>query len=263
MTSKAQVTESPSAMREFVAVVGPPGIGKQTLSEGLAAALSARVFVLRLFARDGGVAPLPPAATRDPRGEYADEVVDHLLRDAFLHGGFPAPGRRVVLPNFPTTVQQLRLLQSVARTCGTPLRVLELDAINGRVMARANSRRLCLTCRPDPGGTPHGPAPTATGLPDRCPACSRPLSIRRCDEPVTYLDRLSRYRELRPGIRATARAAGIPWAQLLANGTPEAVLATATRLITMPADAVLATPDRGPADRVPQQRGATDHLDEA
>jgi adenylate kinase family enzyme len=244
----------------WLAVIGPPAVGKASLAEALAQPLSARVFPWRVLARARNIPQLPHVV--DPRGEYADHSVDELLRDAFLHGGFPASGRAIILPDFPVTTTQLMLLHSVARTRGVELRLLELDAINAVLMARAHHRRLCLACRPDPGGEPHDVAPTDPQIPSSCPTCGGPLALRSADEPATFFARLSRYREERPGLWSAARAARIPWVQIMTRRSPRRVLAAARRLLAVPSADVLLSDDGGPADGLPRPRHGSDTGDD-
>jgi adenylate kinase family enzyme len=240
----------------WIAVIGPPAVGKTSLADALAQALSARVFAWRAFARTRRAQRLPAEVAVDPRGEYADAVVDELLRDAFLHGGFPAFGRPVILPGFPVTVAHLVLLHSVARTRGVPLRVLEIDAINGVLMARAYHRRLCLACRPDPDGEPHDIASADPRMPTRCDVCAGPLAIRCADRQITFVTRLAQYREQRPAMWAAAYTARIPWAQVNAASSAAAA-SLALRLLAVPAADVLRSRDLGPADGVPRQRSGS------
>lgn len=246
---------TPPAPR-WIALIGPPAVGKNSLAKALTEPLGARVFNLRAFARARNAPPLPAEVALDPRGEYTDAVIDDLIRAALLYDRFPTAGRPVILPDFPTTVAGLTLLHSVAQLRGVPLMVLELDAINGELMARAYHRRLCLACLPDLNGHPHAPASPDPGMPTRCDTCSGPLAVRRADQPNVFLARLTRYREQRSTVRAAADAARIPWAQVYATNAA-ADLSMALRLLAASTTAVLASRDRGPVDGIPRPRTAT------
>ncbi len=141
--------------------------------------------------------------------------------------------------------------------------MLELDAINGTLMARAYHRRLCLTCTDDPAGGPHDDAPPAPDLPTRCPRCGNRLKVRHSDAMHTFSARLSRYREDRPALYAAARRAGIAWQHLVTTpraATVDAVTDEAMHLLGVPPDVALAHPDRGPADSIPAPRSALEDL---
>jgi adenylate kinase family enzyme len=244
----------------WIMVAGPPASGRHKVAAVLADRLDGLVFDLRRYARDHDIAPNLTHERIDPRGEYTDLAVDHVLRDAFLCGGFPAPGRPVLLPGFPETATQLLLLHTVAGIREARMRVVELDAINAVLMARAYHRRLCLPCADDPAGGPHDDALPEQDLPTRCAQCGGRLVVRRSDARDTLFDRLSRFREDRPALFDAARRAGIPWQHLVTvrAATVDAVAGEALRLLAIPRDVALAYPDRGPADSVPAPRSAVE-----
>jgi hypothetical protein len=100
----------------FVAVVGPPAVGKSTVSGALADRFGARAFRLREFAHEfrtrfGVNQRLFDAG--DPLGWFREETVALLLRAAFLHGQFPAQPM-VVLESSPAA--------SPSSGCSTPPR---------------------------------------------------------------------------------------------------------------------------------------------
>jgi adenylate kinase family enzyme len=171
------------------------------------------MFRLRVFARDRLRVGLFPTelATGEQPDDLREETVDHLLRAAFLHGGIPEGGAAVVLDGIPTTADELRLLNSVARTCGRLLSVIELTANGLTLMTRRHMRRPCLTCEPDLDGDPHEPAPPEAGMPDHCRICGRHLSSRTRDEPNAFLDRLETYQSHLDDITQTAAELQVPW----------------------------------------------------
>jgi adenylate kinase family enzyme len=239
----------------LVATIGGPGVGKATLAGALAECLSGSVFRLRRYAREHGAEPFPGDATSDPRGEYADHVVDQLLHDAFLHGGFAdMGGGPVFLLDVPANPVQLGLVHNVARLRHRSLRVLELDVMVARAASRCLGRRLCLSCVPDPDGAPHEVAPVEVGMPTVCVACGGLLSVRTADRVRILAARIARYRTVRHELRSAARAARIPWQQVWTEGEQSAVLSTALRLLAVPAEEILTVEDVAPDDEVPLQR---------
>ena len=231
------------------------------MARELARPLNAKVFNFRTVARGTDAPPLPPSTGTDPRGEYSDTVVEELLRAAIVNDALGASGRPVIAVGLPSTAAQVNVLYRVARTFDLPLAVIEFDAINATVMAQAYHRRLCLSCRPDPDGEPHDWAYPGPEMPFRCDTCHGPLSIRRADQPATYLARLARYRERRPSVLTAADVAGIPWA-LIYSTTISSNVAMALRLLTVTNPQQLAVRDRRAADGVPSPRsGAHERLE--
>jgi adenylate kinase family enzyme len=211
----------------FVCVIGPASAGKTTIADTLSTAGETTVFRLRVFARDCGRAGLLPAHldANDPLGDFPLDTTDHLLRLAFLHGRFPAPGGIVLFDDFPHRAEELGLLQSVARICGARILIVELDAAGVTLMTRAHHRRVCTSCEPDLDGDPHQQATPEQGLPDRCavPACGRPLQVRRRDLPNAFLDRHEAYQQRRPDLLRAATDLHIPWIDIDTTATTAAV----------------------------------------
>lgn len=206
--------------RGFVAVVGPPAVGKSTVSGALAYRSGARVFRLREFAHEFGSRPGVDEhrfATCDPLGWFGDETVAVLLQAAFLRGQFPARGL-VVLENFPGAVAQLRLLQAIAGELRAPVAVIELTAPDSVVATRARARRVCLTCEPDPRGDPHRPASPSAHAPDQCGHCGGWLRRRLGDHSPLFVARLQRFRSRIPAIRREAAALRLPYQVVDASG---------------------------------------------
>lgn len=171
----------PCTTEQFVAVVGPPAVGKSTVTRALADGIGARVFRLREFAhefRSRSGADQRLFDTCDSLGWLPGDTVFLLLQAALLHGQFPAHGL-VVLENFPGSLTQLLLLTAIADQTRAPLTLIELTAADTVVAARARARRLCPACEPDPRGDPHRPALHTARDPDRCDSCGGGLLPRR------------------------------------------------------------------------------------
>lgn len=201
------------ATERFVALVGPPAVGKSTVSEALADRTGARVFRLREFAHEVRCRPAADQRlfdTCDSLGWLPEETVFLLLQAALLHGQFPANGL-VALENLPGSLTQLLLLTAIADQLRAPLALIELTAADTVVAARARTRRVCPACEPDPGGDPHRPALRTTRDPDRCDSCGGGLLPRRGDEPQRFAARLARFRRRIPAIRRAATALHLPY----------------------------------------------------
>ena len=201
------------ASERFVAVVGPPAVGKSTVTRGLSDSLCAQVFRLREFAhecRSHGTADERLFETRDSLGWLPEETVFLLLHTAFIQRQFPARGL-VVLENFPGSLAQLLLLKATADQLRAPLTLIELTADDIVVATRARTRRVCPTCEPDLHSDPHRPARPATHDLDRCDRCDGGLLPRRGDEPHRLAARLARFRRRIPAIRRAATALQMPY----------------------------------------------------
>ncbi|MGH3719551.1 MAG: hypothetical protein ACRDRI_12080 [Pseudonocardiaceae bacterium] len=216
----------PCTAERFVAVVGPPAVGKSTVSRALADSLGAQVFRLREFAhecRSQGTADERLFERRDSLGWLPEETVFLLLQAAFIHRQFSAGGL-VVLENFPGSLTQLLLLKATAVQLHAPLTLIELAAADTVVAARARTRRVCPTCEPDTHGDPHRPAHPTTHDLDRCERCGGEVLPRRGDEPERFAARLARFRRRISAIRRAATALHIPYHQADATRDPDTCL---------------------------------------
>ncbi|MGH8909547.1 MAG: AAA family ATPase [Egibacteraceae bacterium] len=212
--------------RGFVAVLGPPAVGKSTVSEALADRLGGRVFRLREFAYDYRSQPGVDERlfdTTDALGWFGEQTVAVLLDAAFLHAQFSAPDL-IVLENLPGSLPQLQLVDRLARSLGAALAVVELTAPDSAVAARARTRRVCLTCEPDPRRDPHRPASPSTHNPDQCGHCGGQLRRRHGDHPHLFAIRLERFRSRIPTIRREAAALQLPYQAVDATCDPSTCL---------------------------------------
>jgi adenylate kinase family enzyme len=210
----------------FVAVVGPPAVGKSTVTGALADRFGARVFRLREFAHELRSQPAADQRlfdTRDSLGWLPEETVFLLLQAALLHGQFPAHGL-VALENFPGSLTQLLLLKGIADQLRAPLTLIELTAADTVVAARARARRVCPACEPDPRGDPHRPAHRTTHHPDRCDSCGGGLLPRRGDGRQRFAARLARFRRRIPAIRRAATVLHLSYDAVDSTGDPDTCL---------------------------------------
>ncbi len=222
--------------RGFAAIVGPPAVGKSTVTGKLTGRCGARVFRLREFAHDYRSRPGIDEtlfATCDPLGWFGDTAVAALLEAAFLHGQFPVQGV-VFLENFPGSLTQVRMVQSIARDLGIPLVVIELTAPDSVLAARARARRVCPTCERQPRGDPHRPALHAR--PDQCARCGGRLVSRRSDIAPLFAARLQRFRSRILAIRREVATLRLPYEAVDATGDGDTCLQrTTAALATMQA----------------------------
>lgn len=114
----------------FLCLLGPPAVGKSTISSSLADRADVQMFRLRDYAqhlrsREPEVGKL--FATRDPLGWFSDGAVAYCLRNAFVDGNVPVAGV-VVLENLPGSRVQVGQLHAVAAGRRVPLVLVELAA---------------------------------------------------------------------------------------------------------------------------------------
>lgn len=223
-------------VKQFVAVVGPPAVGKSTVTRALADRFGARVFRLREFAAEFRSQPgvdQRPFDTCDRLGWLPEETVFRLLRAAFLDGQFPARDL-MILENFPGSLTQLLLVKATSEQLQAPLIVIELIAADSVLVGRVRTRLVCLTCEPDPRDDPHRPAHPAAHDASRCDGCGAKLLPRRGDEPQRFAARLARFRRRIPAIRRAATALYLPYHAVDATGDPDTCLQGVTRRLPPP-----------------------------
>ncbi|MFE0680645.1 nucleoside monophosphate kinase [Streptomyces sp. NPDC058961] len=213
-----------------VAVVGPPGAGKSTLSGALADMWAVSVFRVREAAHSAAQRdPVIAAAlesTRDPLGWLPDLLAHHLVREAL-----DASPNRAVLEGFPGNEYQARTLALYLRSLGRELSVIELTARPGTLAGRVARRRVCPSCDTCPGG-PRRPATASTTQPGLCSVCGTPLIVRDTDRGERAETRRARYSASLPGIRAALTQEGVSWQTLATD--PDQPPASTRLLSLMP-----------------------------
>ncbi|MFI7604010.1 adenylate kinase [Micromonospora sp. NPDC049366] len=173
-------------------LVGPPGAGKGTQAEFIAAHLSVPKIstgdIFRSNVSQG--TPLGVEAKRymDAGELVPDEVTINMVRDRLAE---PDAGEGFLLDGFPRTTPQAAALDKLLADLGTALDVvLELVVDDDEVIRRLSGRRTCRGC----GKIWHVEfdATTREGICDRCGA---ELFQRDDDKPETIATRLREYAE--------------------------------------------------------------------
>lgn len=195
----------------LIAVIGPPVVGKSTVTGLAATELGVHVFRLREFA-DRYQVDHPEFdhlfETADPLGWFRDDTVKMLLGVAF---DVPSRAGTVLLENLPGNAIQVHYLVELSHAAGHELEVIELAAPDNLLTVRASTRRVCPSCEPDPRGAPHHPAHGLPTAPDDCDRCGGRLTPRKSDEFPLFEARLRRFRNNCPHIRTAAAAARVPY----------------------------------------------------
>ncbi|RIV38691.1 adenylate kinase [Micromonospora radicis] len=173
-------------------LVGPPGAGKGTQAEFIAAHLSVPKIstgdIFRANVSQG--TPLGVEAKRymDAGKLVPDEVTINMVRDRLAE---PDAAEGFLLDGFPRTTPQAAALDKLLADLGTALDiVLELVVDDDEVIRRLSGRRTCRGC----GKIWHVEF-DATSRDGICDRCGAELFQRDDDKPETIAARLREYAE--------------------------------------------------------------------
>jgi adenylate kinase len=171
-------------------LVGPPGAGKGTQAEFIAAHLAVPKIstgdIFRANVSQGTPLGLEAKRYMDDGNLVPDEVTINMVRGRLAE---PDAGDGFLLDGFPRTVPQAQELDKMLADLGTQLDVvLELVVDDDEVIRRLSGRRTCSGC----GKTWHVEfdAPTVDGVCDRC---GSELYQRDDDKAETVANRLREY----------------------------------------------------------------------
>jgi adenylate kinase len=181
-------------------LVGPPGAGKGTQAQFLAAHYSIPHIstgdIFRANLKASTPLGLEAKGFMDAGQLVPDSVTNEMVKDRLTHddvkGGF-------LLDGFPRNTVQAEVLRAFLNENGTPLEaVLELAIDNEIIVKRLSSRRTCKECG----------APAAASL-DKCAACGGALYQREDDKEEVIAKRLAVYQEQTAPIVAFYRNEGL------------------------------------------------------
>jgi adenylate kinase len=189
-----------------IVFLGPPGAGKGTQAQRLAAARGIPQLstgaVLRKAVADGTPVGLKAKAIMDAGRLVPDDVVADLIREALAS---KAARDGVIFDGYPRNEAQAETLDRLLAAVGRKVDLAVLvDLPEDVIVDRLSGRRSC----PRDGATYHvtGDPPLKPGLCDRC---GSELVQRADDRPETIRDRLRIYREQTSGIEARYARAGV------------------------------------------------------
>jgi len=179
-------------------MLGPPGAGKGTQADRLAAARGIPKIstgdTLREAVKAGTPLGVRAKAIMD-RGELVDDgVMIGIVRDRLDR---PDVARGFILDGFPRTVAQAQALDGILAG-RAPLVVVDIEVSDAELMRRMLSRLVCKNC-----GTTAGPDDgneAVSGATARaCQRCGGPLVQRSDDNETTVRERLRVYsRDTKP-----------------------------------------------------------------
>ena len=166
-------------------LVGPPGAGKGTQAQFLAAHYSIPHIstgdIFRANLKAGTELGNQAKGFMD-RGELVpDSVTNEMVKDRLTHDDV---ANGFLLDGFPRNVAQAEVLRAILAEKKTPLHaVLEFSLANEEIVARLSSRRTCKEC-----GQP------SVGQ-DKCPQCGGDVYQREDDKAEVIARRLEVYQE--------------------------------------------------------------------
>ena len=166
-------------------LVGPPGAGKGTQAQFLAAHFSIPHIstgdIFRANLKAGTELGNQAKGFMD-RGELVpDSVTNEMVKDRLTHDD---AANGFLLDGFPRNVAQAEVLRAILAEKKTPLHaVLEFSLANEEIVARLSSRRTCRDC-----GAP------SVGV-DKCPTCGGEVYQREDDKAEVIARRLEVYAE--------------------------------------------------------------------
>ncbi|NCV82835.1 MAG: adenylate kinase [Actinobacteria bacterium] len=166
-------------------LVGPPGAGKGTQAQFLAAHYSIPHIstgdIFRANLKAGTPLGLQAKGFMDNGELVPDSVTNEMVKDRLTHDDV---ANGFLLDGFPRNVAQAEVLRAILAEKKTPLdAVLEFSLANEEIVARLSSRRTCKEC-----GQP------SVGV-DKCPQCGGDVYQREDDKAEVIARRLEVYQE--------------------------------------------------------------------
>lgn len=212
----------------IVVLLGPPGSGKGTQGERVAAALGVPKIstgdVLRAAAKAGTTLGLEAKAFMDRGDLVPDPVILGIMKEAL---SAPEQAKGVVLDGVVRTVPQAEGLARVAAEIGKQVDVVLLFEIEDELLvARLSARTTCGACQTPFAGRQPGDTHA------ECTATPKGTLVRRVDdEPESIRNRLRVYKAQTEPVVAWYRANGGNIAAIDATGTFAEVEGRALRAV--------------------------------
>jgi len=166
-------------------LVGPPGAGKGTQAQFLAAHYSIPHIstgdIFRANLKAGTPLGLQAKGFMDNGELVPDSVTNEMVKDRLTHDDV---ANGFLLDGFPRNVAQAEVLRAILAEKKTPLHaVLEFSLANEEIVSRLSSRRTCKEC-----GAP------SVGQ-EKCPQCGGDVYQREDDKAEVIARRLEVYQE--------------------------------------------------------------------
>jgi adenylate kinase len=206
----------------IVVLLGPPGCGKGTQGEKLAAALKVPKIstgdVIRAAMKAGTPLGLKAKAQYDAGELVSDDLIMGIIRETLAA---PEQARGAVLDGVVRTVPQAEGLQGVLKGLGRTLDlVLMFQISDEELVGRLSGRTVCDACGAIFSGRQPGESHTD------CPKSPKGnLGRRKDDEPEAIRTRLRVYHDQTAPVLAWYKANGGPLKEIDARGSVDDVRA--------------------------------------
>ena len=166
-------------------LVGPPGAGKGTQAQFLAAHYSIPHIstgdIFRANLKAGTPLGLQAKGFMDNGELVPDSVTNEMVKDRLTHDDV---ANGFLLDGFPRNVAQAEVLRAILAEKKTPLHaVLEFSLANEEIVSRLSSRRTCKECFQPSVGV------------EKCPSCGGDVYQREDDKAEVIARRLEVYQE--------------------------------------------------------------------
>ena len=201
-----------AAGSQLVVLLGPPGAGKGTQAQLLAATLGipqlATGDILRAAAKAGTPLGLKAKSFMDSGALVPDDVILGIMKDSLT-------ARGAILDGVVRTVPQAEGLGKMLDELHRPLNaVLLFDIPEDELVRRLSSRVVCEGCQTPFMGRDPGAA---------CEKCGGTLVRRKDDEPEAVRNRLAVYKRQTAPVIEWYRTHGVPVREIDAVGTVDEV----------------------------------------
>ncbi|MDQ6718025.1 MAG: adenylate kinase [Gemmatimonadota bacterium] len=208
----------------IIVLLGPPGAGKGTQGDLLAARLGipkiATGDVLRAAIKEGTRRGLEAKSYMDRGDLVPDSVILGILQDVMTS---PSTAKGAILDGAVRTVPQAEGLAKTLAEVGRKVDyVLLFDVNDDELVARLSGRTVCQDCQ-----TPHmGKEPG-----DACNKCGGKLVRRKDDEPEAVRNRLVVYRQQTAPVIGWYEGSGMKVLKIDATGAVDEVTARAVKAL--------------------------------
>jgi adenylate kinase len=208
----------------IIVLLGPPGAGKGTQGDLLAARLGipkiATGDVLRAAIKQGTTRGLEAKAFMDRGDLVPDSVILGILQDVMTS---PSTAKGAILDGAVRTVPQAEGLSRTLAEVGRKVDyVLLFDVADDELVARLSGRTVCQDCQTPYMGKEPG---------EKCNKCGGTLVRRKDDEPEAIRNRLVVYRQQTQPVIGWYEDSGMKVLRIDATGPVDDVTARAVKAL--------------------------------